>query len=303
MQFTREQWQTLRDELPLPLTEQDLDDLHGQIETVSLKEIADIYLPLSRLLSFYVTARQNLHHASYKFLDHSEAKVPFVIGVSGSVAVGKSTTSRVLKALLAHWPEHPKVEVVTTDGYLLPNEQLEQQGIMHRKGFPESYRVDELSKFLAQLKSGVRDLQVPVYSHQTYDVDPVNVQIVDQPDILILEGVNILQTGMLTKESSVYVSDYLDFSIFVDANADLIFAWFLERFMHFRQLAEKKPDDFFYQFTKLNHEEATKFAIKVWQEVNQLNLEENILPYKYRANCILCKGADHLVEQVLLRRI
>lgn len=303
LKFDRQAWQRLRQDAPLTITEADLEALHGQIEAISLEEVRDIYLPLSRLLSYYIDASHGLQQATAKFLNHDEPKVPFIIGVSGSVSVGKSTASRVLKTLLARWPAHPTVQVVTTDGFLLSNAELEERDLLNRKGFPESYRVGKLIEFLAALKSGQPNLTVPVYSHQTYDIEPDKHVVVDQPDILILEGLNILQIGVADINSQVYVSDYLDFSIFVDAEEKLIFEWFLQRFMKFRELAMKKPDDFFYQFCHMTMEEAMKFASRVWQEVNSLNLEQNILPYKYRANCILKKGAQHQVNEVMLRKL
>lgn len=289
----------------MPLTEDDLDQLHGEIEMVSLQEIRDIYLPLSRLLNYYVTARQALHHATGQFLDTPEPKVPYVIGVAGSVAVGKSTTSRVLQALLSQWQDHPKVTLVPTDGFIYPNAVLQEHDIMHRKGFPESYDLSKLLQFLADLKSGKPDLQVPIYSHHNYDILPEQWQMVDCPDIVVLEGLNILQTGAfgLNASAQLFVSDYLDFSIFVDADPDVIEQWYLQRFLSFRQHAFKDPTAYFHRFSQLNQEEATKVALRYWHEINQINLEQNILPFKRRAQLILHKAADHCVQTVQLRKI
>ncbi len=305
MTFDRSQWQQLRQDTPMPLAEQDLDHLHGEIETVSLDEIREIYLPMSRLLNYAVTARQAMHAATQQFLDAPEPKVPFVIGVAGSVAVGKSTTSRVLQALLACWPDHPRVTLVPTDGFIYPNAKLSDMGIMHRKGFPESYDLPQLLAFLADLKSGKSNLSAPIYSHHNYDILPDKQRSVDRPDIVILEGLNILQTsGMgLTQPSSVFVSDYLDFSLFVDAEPDVIEQWYLQRFLSFRQHAFKDPTAYFHRFSQLNQEEATKMALRYWHEINRINLEQNILPFKLRAQLILKKSADHSVQQVLLRKI
>lgn len=303
--FERQQWQRLRQDTPMPLTEDDLDQLHGEIEMVSLQEIRDIYLPLSRLLNYYVTARQALHDATGRFLDTPEPKVPYVIGVAGSVAVGKSTTSRVLQALLSRWPDHPKVALVPTDGFIYPNAVLQEQNIMHRKGFPESYDLPKLLQFLADLKSGKPNLQVPIYSHHNYDILPDQWQAVDCPDIVVLEGLNILQTGTsgLNASAQIFVSDYLDFSIFVDAEPGVIEQWYLQRFLSFRQNAFKDPSAYFHRFSQLNQEEATKMALRYWHEINQINLEQNILPFKRRAQLILQKAVDHCIQNVQLRKI
>ncbi|MDF1795016.1 MAG: type I pantothenate kinase [Coxiellaceae bacterium] len=303
--FDRQQWQQLRKETPMPLIEADLDQLHGEIETVSLQEIRDIYLPLTRLLSYYVTARQALHGATSEFLSRPVPKVPYVIGVAGSVAVGKSTTSRVLQALLSQWSDHPRVALVPTDGFIFPNATLEAQNLMSRKGFPESYDLPRLLQFLADLKSGKTELQVPIYSHHNYDILPNESQLVDQPDIVILEGLNILQTGgaEVAASQQQFVSDYLDFSIFVDANPGVIEQWYIERFQSFRTKAFKDPTAYFHRFSQLNSEEAVKMAMRYWHEINLLNLEQNILPFKQRARLILSKGKDHSVRDVYLRKI
>jgi type I pantothenate kinase len=303
--FTRQQWQDLRQDTPMHLTEQDLERLHGEIEQVSLVEIQEIYLALSRLLSIYVRAEQSLYHLRGQFLGGPEPKVPFVIGVAGSVAVGKSTTSRVLQALLSCWDDHPRVAVVPTDGFLLPNSVLTQKGLMQRKGFPESYDLEGLLGFLEALKSGQSELQVPVYSHHHYDIVPNQQLIIDDYDVVILEGLNILQTGVLLQRAQPksFVSDYLDFSIFVDADPLVMEAWYIERFQSFQRSVFQDPNSYFHQFAALNHEETIKMASRYWREINLVNLHDNILPFKHRAQLILHKAKDHSVDWVRLRKL
>jgi len=303
--FTRQEWLNFRNDTPLTLTEADLDALHGQMETVSLTEVAEIYLPLSRLLNLYVTAMQSLHEASQQFLGKPEPKVPYIIGVAGSVAVGKSTSSRILQALLSRWPNHPRVMVVTTDGFLYPNAVLEEQGIMNRKGFPESYDLNALLQFLVDVKSGNDLVKAPVYSHQSYDVLPGEFVDVDKPDILILEGLNILQTGVQKpgQQTSMFVSDFFDFSIFVDANVEVIQQWYVERVVKFSQTAFKDPDSYFHYLSTMNPEEVVKFSERIWKEINEVNLFQNILPCRERAQLILKKGLGHKVTEVKLRKL
>ena len=303
--FSREDWLQFRSDTPLTLTETDLHLLHGQIETVSLKEVTDIYLPLSRLLNLYVTAMQSLYRASQQFLGQSEPKVPYIIGVAGSVAIGKSTTSRVLKALLSRWPDHPRVTVVTTDGFLYPNHVLEQQGIMNRKGFPESYDLNALLQFLVDVKSGKNNVKAPLYSHKFYDVIPNEFISVDQPDIVILEGLNILQPGIskFGKYADLFVSDFFDFSIFVDAEIDVIKQWYIERVVKFSQTTFRDSSVYFHYLSKMQPPEVYQFAEKVWHEINEVNLFQNILPCRERAQLILKKSRDHSVEQVRLRKL
>ncbi|AAO89759.1 type I pantothenate kinase [Coxiella burnetii] len=305
LQFNRQQWGNFRKDTPLTLTESDLDKLQGQIEIVSLKEVTEIYLPLSRLLSFYVTARQTLQQATYQFLGKPEPKVPYIIGIAGSVAVGKSTTSRVLKALLSRWPDHPNVEVITTDGFLYSNAKLEKQGLMKRKGFPESYDMPSLLRVLNAIKSGQRNVRIPVYSHHYYDIVRGQYEIVDQPDIVILEGLNILQTGVrkTLQQLQVFVSDFFDFSLFVDAQAQVIQKWYIDRVLSFWRTTFKDPHSYFHYLTQMSETEVAAFAKHVWNEINKVNLMENILPYKNRAQLILEKAADHSIQKVYLRKI
>ena len=305
LEFTREEWCNFRQGTPLTLTEKDLEKLQGQTEVVSLKEVEEIYLPLSRLLNFYVTARQALCRATGQFLGKPEPKVPYIIGVAGSVAVGKSTTSRVLQALLSRWPDHPNVEVITSDGFLYPNAELERQGLMERKGFPESYDTAHLLRVLHAIKSGKRHVAVPVYSHHYYDMVHNQKEVIDQPDIVVLEGLNILQTGIKKsmQQPQVFVSDFFDFSLFVDAETEIIKKWYIDRVLHFWQSVFLHPDSYFHYLTSLGEAEVSEFAVRIWREINEINLKENILPYKNRAQLILEKGLDHSVQRVYLRKI
>lgn len=305
LNFTRDEWVNFRDDTPLTLTEADLQALQGQNATVSLTEISDIYLPLSRLLSLYVTAMQSLHQVSQHFLGKPEPKVPYIIGVAGSVGVGKSMTSRVLKALLSRWPNHPHVVVVTTDGFLYPNHSLEQQDLMNRKGFPESYDLNALMQFLEKVKSGEAHVKAPVYSHQLYDVVPNEFIDVNKPDILILEGLNILQTGVQKpgQQSAMFVSDFFDFSIFVDADWEVIRQWYINRVVKFSQTTFRDPKAHFHYISKMRPEAVAKFAEHVWQDINEVNLFQNILPCRERAQLILKKDIDHAVEMVKLRKL
>lgn len=303
--FNREQWCRYRKDAPLTLDENDLERLHGQNEVVSLKEVEEIYLPLSRLLSFYVSATQTLHQATSKFLGAPEPKVPYIIGVAGSVAVGKSTTSRILQALLSRWPNHPKVALVTTDGFLYSMEELKKREIVNRKGFPESYDIQKLLTFLQDIKSGKNNVKAPIYSHHLYDIVPDEFIIINKPDIVIVEGLNILQTGAQKpgRQPQIFVSDFFDFTIFVDAPIEVIKKWYVDRVIAFVEGPFTKSDAYFHYLTKMNKEELEKFAEKVWHEINELNLFENILPFKNRAHLILKKSADHAVEKVYLRKL
>lgn len=305
LQIPRERWAGYRHDTPLTLSAAEVARLKGQNHPISMDEVESIYLPLSRLLSLYVSASQDLHSVTSRFLGERQPRVPYIIGVAGSVAVGKSTTSRMLQALLSRWPNHPRVEIITTDGYLYPTQVLEAQGLMARKGFPESYDLRALVQFLADLKAGKSALQVPIYSHRHYDVVAGDVQVVDQPDIVIVEGINVLQVGSRRdrRAARMYVSDFFDFSIYVDAPESMIAEWYLQRFWMFRDKAKNDPSAFFHRFAQLTDEAALKFARDVWKQTNQTNLRKNILPFRERARLILEKGQDHSVQQVWLRRL
>jgi type I pantothenate kinase len=304
VRFDRESWSALRANTPLTLTEEDLARLRGINENISLDEVADIYLPLSRLLNLYVAATQELHRASDVFLGNYAAKVPYVIAVAGSVAVGKSTTSRILQALLSRWPNHPRVDLVTTDGFLFPNSVLQERGLMMRKGFPESYDLRKLVRFVAEVKSGMAEVTAPVYSHLTYDIIPGEALVVRQPDIVIIEGLNVLQTGHRDGEGPhQFVSDYFDFSIYVDTAEDFVKQWYVERFLTLRETAFQNPASFFHRFTRLTVEQAEQVASNIWDDINGLNLRQNILPTRSRATLILEKARDHCVKAVALRKL
>ncbi|MEZ8021398.1 type I pantothenate kinase [Vibrio splendidus] len=303
MSFDRAQWSELRNLVPMTLSESDLKELQGINEKLTMEEAVEIYLPLSRLLNLYVAARQNRNSVLHQFLDKKETAPPFIIGIAGSVAVGKSTTARLLKALLSRWENHPKVELVTTDGFLYPNEILEEKGLMSKKGFPESYDIKALVNFVSDVKACKRNVTAPVYSHLTYNITK-DVKEVDLPDVLIIEGLNVLQSGMNYPHEPhrVFISDFLDFSLYVDAESAQIQQWYVNRFMKFREGAFAKPGSYFGHYTKLSDLAAKEKAEGIWQSINGLNLEQNILPTRERAHLILRKGADHMVEEVLLRK-
>lgn len=305
IRFSRAEWSKLRASTPLTLTEADLDELRGINEAVSLDEVADIYLPLSRLLNLHVAAAQHLYQVMDAFLGKPAEKVPYVIAIAGSVAVGKSTTARILQALLSRWPAHPKVTLVTTDGFLYPNRILEERGLMKRKGFPESYDLRRLVGFVADIKSGRARVTAPVYSHLTYDIVPGRVQTVEQPDIMILEGLNILQTGHRSSHDGprVFVSDFIDFAIYVDAEEPHLQQWYVDRFLRLRETAFQKPESYFRHYARLSVEEAVETARTIWKEINGLNLTENILPTRERADLIIKKEKDHAVSRVYLRKL
>lgn len=301
--FDRQQWADLRAATPMTLREADLENLRGINERIDLDEVAAVYLPLTRLLNLYVSATQNLHKVSATFLGTLAPKVPYVIGVAGSVAVGKSTFARILQALLARWPDHPKVDLITTDGFLHPNHVLEERGIMNRKGFPESYDTRNLLRFLRELKSGRANVDAPVYSHVVYDIVDGERVTVCQPDILILEGLNVLQVGAPGSEAAEFVSDYFDFSIYIDADESDIETWYVDRFLSLCDSVFQNPDSFFRHFAHLSRDEAVATARGIWQGINGLNLSENIAPTRDRASLILRKGADHRVSDVRLRKL
>jgi type I pantothenate kinase len=302
LRFSRAEWAGLRASTPLPLTEPDLATLRGINEDISLDEVAGIYLPLSRLLNLYVSAIQSLHKATDTFLGHLPAKVPYIIGIAGSVAVGKSTMARILQALLSRWPDHPKIGLITTDGFLYPTAVLEKRGLMNRKGFPESYDQGRLVRFLTEIKSGKHEVSAPVYSHLIYDIIPGAAQTVHQPDVLIVEGLNVLQAKP-SRGSRIFVSDFFDFSIYIDADEETIENWYVARFLKLWETVFLNPDSYFNRYAKLSREEATAKAHSIWHEINGPNLRENIQPTRERAQLILRKGAGHSVEEVLLRKL
>ena len=298
--FNREQWSVLRAQTSLTLTEKELEAARGINDRIDLEEVATVYLPLTRLINLYVAATQNLHRVSATFLGTMAPKMPYVIGIAGSVAVGKSTSARILQSLLARWPEHPRVELITTDGFLYPNAVLEERGLMNRKGFPESYDTKRLLQFVRDVKAGMPEVAAPVYSHVIYDVMPNQEEIVRQPDILIIEGLNVLQVGSTTND---FVSDYFDFSIYIDAREADIEAWFTERFQTLRKTIFQDPDSFFKHFADLTEEQAVALAHEIWVGINGKNLKENIEPTRARASLVLHKGADHKVDTVHLRKL
>lgn len=304
-QFTKAEWAQLRADEPMTLSAEDVERLRSANDPISLMEAEQVYLPLTRLLSFYVEAVQDIHKAATAFLGTNGDKVPFILGVAGSVAVGKSTTARILRALLQRWPSSPKVDLVTTDGFLHPNKVLEKRGIMDRKGFPESYDRARLVRFLAEIKAGHAKVSAPVYSHLVYDVVPDEEVIVDQPDILIVEGLNILQPGELPKSGKpiVFASDFIDFSVYIDADETHLRDWFTERFFGLRQTAFADPDSFFHGLSKLTDDEAKAYAHKVWDSINLPNLKENILPTRGRADLVLTKALDHSIGHVALKKL
>ncbi|MEP9392345.1 type I pantothenate kinase [Gordonia sp. VNQ95] len=300
MELDRKQWRELRESMPMVLNSDELDQLVGLGEQIDLTEVAEVYLPLSRLIHLQVAARQRLFAATSTFLGdrRTDKQVPFIIGIAGSVAVGKSTTARVLAALLARWESHPKVDLVTTDGFLLPTAELERRAIMHRKGFPESYDRRALLRFVTEVKSGAREVTAPVYSHLTYDIVPDVRHYIRQPDILILEGLNVLQTG-----ETLMVSDLFDFSIYVDAKTDDIEKWYVSRFLQMRSTSFSDPNSHFHHYASLTDEQATIAARDIWTSINLPNLRENILPTRPRATLVLRKDTDHSINRVRLRKL
>ncbi len=303
--FSRDDWAKLRADTPMTLVQRDLGSLSGLIEELSMTEVEEIYLPMSRLLNLHVAASQDLHAVTNRFLGRKDGKVPFIIGAAGSVAVGKSTTARVLRALLARWPDHPRVDLITTDGFLLPNAELESRGLMNRKGFPESFDTARLLNFLHEVKSGKAAVEAPVYSHFHYDIIPGQKIVVDRPDILIVEGLNVLQPARLPKggEAIPFVSDFFDFSIYIDADEKVIEDWYVTRFMRLRRTAFRDPAAYFHRYAALTEEEARARALEIWTTINLKNLSENIIPTRQRASLILRKASDHRIAQVSLRRL
>ncbi len=298
IELDREQWRKLRKSMPQVLTEDELEQLRGIGDEIDLEEVSEVYLPLSRLINLRVQAHRRLNQVTETFLGEPVPPIPYIIGVSGSVAVGKSTTARVLQVLLQRWESSPNVDLVTTDGFLLPTAELERRRILHRKGFPESYDQAALLDFVTRVKSGTRNVKAPVYSHEAYDRIPGEYITVDAPDILILEGLNVLQTG-----PTLMVSDLFDFSVYVDARREDVEDWYIDRFLRLKNTAFKDPRAHFHHFAELTDEEATVIAREIWQTVNLPNLMENVLPTRVRASLVLRKGADHSVQKVRMRKI
>lgn len=299
VELRREQWRELRRATPLTLTLDELVRLRGLGDPVDLDEVVDVYLPLSRLISLRVAARQRLYADTTSFLgENATRQVPFVIGIAGSVAVGKSTTARLLRTLLARWPDHPHVDLVTTDGFLWPKADLIRRGMMSRKGFPESYDRRSLLRFVSDVKSGASEVHAPVYSHLLYDIVPDQTQVVREPDILIIEGLNVLLPG-----HGLTVADLFDFSIYVDAHTEDIARWYVERFLTLRDTAFSDPSSHFHHYAGLTDDEARAEASRLWQTINEPNLVRNILPTRPRASLVLRKDADHRISRVRLRKL
>ncbi|MBN9345341.1 MAG: type I pantothenate kinase [Devosia sp.] len=303
--FSKAEWAQYRDGEPMTLSAADIDRLRALTDPISLTEAEEIYLPLSRLISFYVEASQAVHRVSTRFLGTEDHQIPFIIGVAGSVASGKSTTSRILRALLQRWRTSPKVDLLTTDGFLYPNAVLDERGLAARKGFPESYDRAALLAFLADIKSGKASVRAPVYSHLVYDIIPGEFVSIDRPDILIVEGLNILQAGELPKTGKplLFASDFIDFSIYIDADEADLRDWFMVRFRALRESAFTDPKSFFRRLAEMPTAEAEGFAMQAWDNINLVNLRENILPTRSRADLILKKAGNHTVEEVMLRRV
>jgi type I pantothenate kinase len=303
--FSRAQWAALRQDAPMTLTSSEITRLRSLHDRLDIAEVEEIYLPLSRLLSMYVEATQRLFVVQQRFLSTEDHKMPYIIGVAGSVAVGKSTTARVLQALLARWPNVPKVDLITTDGFLYPNAVLEREGLLEKKGFPESYDLPALLRFLTDVKAGRRPARAPIYSHLIYDVIPNQWVEVDRPDILVVEGLNVLQTGRLPKDGQAipFVSDFFDFSVYLDADEGVLKSWYVGRFLTLRETAFRDPKSYFHRYSNLSDEEAIETATTIWSRINLLNLHENILPTRQRADLILKKSESHQVEEVWLRRL
>ncbi|MDM8085682.1 type I pantothenate kinase [Cellulomonas cellasea] len=301
----RDAWAKLSESTPLPLTDADVERLAGLGDPIDLAEVDAVYRPVSRLLDLYVGATRGLHEASSTFLREDTGSTPFVIGVAGSVAVGKSTTARLLRELMARWPATPRVELLTTDGFLYPNAELERRGLMDRKGFPESYDRRALVRFVSKVKAGRPEVRAPVYDHLTYDIVPGAEVVVRRPDVLIVEGLNVLQPARPTSEgtSNLAVSDFFDFSIYVDARTADVRQWYVDRFLSLRATAFSRPESYFHRYASLSDAEAVATAERLWDTINAPNLVQNILPTRSRATLVLRKGKDHAVERVRLRKL
>lgn len=305
VELSREAWSALSRSTPLPLTEEDVRKLRGLGDVTDLDEVDAIYRPLSRLLNLYVQGTENLHNATSTFLGENGHRTPYVIGIAGSVAVGKSTTARLLRELLARWPQTPRVELVTTDGFLFPNAELERRGLLERKGFPESYDRRALLRFVAEVKAGKPQVSAPVYDHLTYDIIPNERIVVHRPDVLIVEGLNVLQPAQVTSTgtSSLAVSDFFDFSIYVDARTCDVRQWYVDRFLRLRQTAFSQPESYFHRYAELSDDDAVSRAQQIWRDINEPNLVENILPTRGRASLVLTKDTDHSVRRIRLRKL
>lgn len=300
VEISRADWAALGRSTELPLTEDEISQIRGLGDFLDLKEVSDVYLPLSRLLNLYVTEAQRLHSVTSEFMGERAKRTPFIIGVAGSVAVGKSTVARLLKEMLSRWPSTPRVELVTTDGFLYPNAELERRNLMHRKGFPESYDRLALLKFVADIKSGVERVSAPVYSHLSYDIVPGAEVVVESPDVVIVEGLNVLQPPVMGQE--VALSDYFDFKIYVDADVESVTQWFIGRFEQLREGAFTNPKSYFHRYAEMPFADALARAHEIWRTINLPNLIENIQPTRSRATLVLQKGSDHVVQSVLLRK-